>query len=107
MLRATFDNPDQVLRHNQRVEATLIFGSGKELSIPENATFLQAGQSFAYVATPKQGAISTLKLTPIKLGVSQNNMYPIISGLKNGDKIVIGNLSRLSNGDLVKITGER
>jgi len=107
MLRATFENPDQVLRHNQRVEATLIFGSGKELSIPENATFLQAGQSFAYVATPKQGAISTLKLTPIKLGVSQNNMYPIISGLKNGDKIVIGNLSRLSNGDLVKITGER
>jgi hypothetical protein len=107
MLRATFNNPDQVLRHNQRVEAKLIFGSGKELSIPENATFLQAGQSFAYVATPKQGSVSTLKLTPIKVGVSQNNMYPIVSGLKTGDKVVIGNLSSLSNGDTVKIAGER
>ncbi len=106
MLRATFNNPDQVLRHNQRVEATLILGTGKELSIPENATFLQAGQSFAYVATPKQGSLSTLRLTPIRVGVSQNNMYPIISGLKSGDKVVIGNLSRLSNGDVVKITGE-
>jgi RND family efflux transporter MFP subunit len=107
MLRATFNNPDQVLRHNQRVEAKLIFGSGKELSIPENATFLQAGQSFAYVAAPKQGSVSTLKLTPIKVGVSQNNMYPIVSGLKTGDKVVIGNLSSLSNGDTVKIAGER
>jgi len=107
MLRATFNNPDQVLRHNQRVEAKLIFGSGKELSIPENATFLQAGQSFAYVASPKQGSLSTVRLTPIKVGVSQNNMYPIISGLKNGDKVVIGNLSSLSNGDNVKIAGER
>lgn len=107
MLRATFNNPDQVLRHNQRVEATLIFGSGKELSIPENATFLQAGQSFAYVASPKQGKVSILRLAPIKIGVPQNNFYPIISGLKNGEKVVIGNLSSLSNGDLVKITGER
>lgn len=107
MLRATFNNPDQVLRHNQRVEATLIFGSGKELSIPENATFLQAGQSFAYVASPKQGKVSILRLAPIKIGVPQNNFYPIISGLKSGEKVVIGNLSSLSNGDLVKITGER
>jgi len=107
MLRATFNNPDQVLRHKQRVEAKLIFGSVKELSIPENAAFLQAGQSFDYVASPKQGSVSTLKLTPIKVGVSQNNMYPIISGLKNGDKVVIGNLSSLSNGDSVKIAGER
>lgn len=106
MLRATFDNPDQVLRHNQRVEAKLIFGSGKELSIPENATFLQAGQSFAYVTSPKQGSLATLRLTPIKVGVSQNNMYPVISGLKNGDQVVIGNLSRLSNGDKVRIAGE-
>jgi len=106
MLRATFNNPNQVLRHNQRVEATLIFGSGKELSIPENATFLQAGQSFAYVATPTQGSLSKLRLTPIRVGISQNNMYPIISGLKSGDKVVVGNLSSLSNGDDVKITGE-
>jgi hypothetical protein len=34
-------------------------------------------------------------------------MYPIISGLKNGDKVVIGDLSRLSNGDNVKIVGGR
>jgi RND family efflux transporter MFP subunit len=107
MLRATFNNPDQVLRHNQRVEAKLIFGTGKELSIPENATFLQAGQSFAYVASSKKDSVATVRLTPIQLGVSQNNMFPIISGLKNGDKVVIGDLSRLSNGDNVKIVGGR
>ena len=42
--------------------------------------------------------------TPVKLGQLQNNLYPVISGLKAGDKVAVSNTSRLRSGMPVKVS---
>lgn len=103
MVRATFKNPDHLLRHNQRVEATIIFGTEKQLAIPISASFMKAGQSFVYTIQPAQAGISKLKEKPIKVGLPQNGLYPVLEGLRAGDNVAVGNLYALKNGDHVKV----
>jgi multidrug efflux pump subunit AcrA (membrane-fusion protein) len=40
----------------------------------------------------------------VQLGDLQNNIYPVISGLKAGDKVAISNTSRLRSGMPVKVS---
>ncbi len=42
--------------------------------------------------------------TPVKLGQLQNNLYPVISGLKAGDNVAVSNTSRLRSGMPVKVS---
>jgi multidrug efflux pump subunit AcrA (membrane-fusion protein) len=42
--------------------------------------------------------------TKVQLGDLQNNLYPVISGLKAGDKVAISNTSRLRSGMPVKVS---
>ncbi len=42
--------------------------------------------------------------TKVQLGDLQNNIYPVISGLKAGDKVAISNTSRLRSGMPVKVS---
>ena len=41
--------------------------------------------------------------TPVTLGDLQNNLYPIQSGLKQGERVVVSNTALLSNGVPVKL----
>lgn len=113
LAKATFDNPDGSLRHNQRVSAILQFSSGENLAIPEGAVFLQAGQSFVFRAVsaaearrslgrplqpePPAGALVALQV-PVTVGVPQNGLYPVSQGLTAQDRVVLGNLAQLRSG---------
>jgi multidrug efflux pump subunit AcrA (membrane-fusion protein) len=37
-----------------------------------------------------------VKAMPVKLGISDENFYEILEGLKEGDEIVIGNLNAIT-----------
>jgi membrane fusion protein, multidrug efflux system len=113
LAKATFDNPDGALRHNQRVSAILQFSSGGSLAIPEGAVFLQAGQSFVFRAVsaevarkalgrplqpePPAGSLVALQV-PVTVGVPQNGLYPVSQGLNPQDRVVLGNLAQLRSG---------
>lgn len=113
LVKATFDNPDGALRDNQRVRATLRFGSRQMLSIPEAAVMLQAGQSFVFRAVPAAEAASLIGSplkptppagslvavqTPVTLGTLQNGRFALLDGLQASDRIVVGNLAQLRSG---------
>ena len=95
--------------------------------MPVQAVFMQAQQPFVYVTVPLSRALPKIKAsaavpeaqkqklaklpgtTPIvvqravTLGDLQNNLYPIQSGLKRGERVVVSNTALLSNGIPVKI----
>ncbi len=102
LVRATIDNPSGVLRHKQRVEATLELAEAEQTTIPAAATVVQAGQSFVYVAQPLRSGQYRIETRPVKLGMPQNSQYPVFSGVNIGEVVVNGNLSELSNGATVE-----
>lgn len=105
LVQATIDNPSRVLRHQQRVEATLELGRSQQITIPAAATQTQAGQSFVFVAMPHGQDRYRLQLRPVRLGAPINERFPVISGLRSGDRVVMGDLSALRNGVMVASEG--
>jgi len=98
LVQATIDNPSRVLRHQQRLEATLELGRSEQLTIPAAATQIQAGQSFVFVALPLGPDRYRLQLRPVRLGPPLQERFPVISGLRSGDRVVLGDLTALRNG---------
>ena len=121
LVKATFDNPDGVLRDQQRVAAVLSFGSNSLLSVPVGAVLLQAGQTFVFTAVPAAEAQKQLgrelKPKPAKgdliavqtqvgLGTLQDGRYPVLKGLDGSEKVVMGNLAQLRSGMVLPVTGQ-
>ena len=121
LVKATFDNPNGVLRDQQRVAAVLSFGSNSLLSVPVGAVLLQAGQTFVFTAVPAAKAQKQLgrelKPKPAKgdlvavqtqvgLGTLQDGRYPVLKGLNGSEKVVMGNLAQLRSGMVLPVTGQ-
>ena len=118
LVKATFDNPDGVLRDQQRVRASLRFGSGDTLSIPQSAMVLQAGQTFVFRAVspaeagrligqpitppPPAGELVAVQ-TPVTLGALQNGHFAVSKGLSATDRLVLGNLAQLRSGMVIPL----
>ncbi|MFM7265294.1 MAG: efflux RND transporter periplasmic adaptor subunit, partial [Cyanobium sp.] len=56
LVKAGFDNPNGLLRNNERVNATLVFARQEVLAIPQQAVLLQAGKTFVFVAVSVEEA---------------------------------------------------
>lgn len=98
LVQATIDNPSRVLRHKQRLEATLELGRNEQITIPARAVQVQAGQSFVFVAQPQSQGHYRLQLRPVRLGPLAKERFPVLAGLEAGDLVVKGGLVDLSNG---------
>lgn len=127
LVKAVFPNSNGALKTGQYVKNRIITGSSRQLSVPVNAVLMQAQQPFVYrivtlaQALPKIKASTTLpdaekkKLealppatpivvqTPVQLGKLQGDRYPLISGLRKGERIVVSNTALLRTGLPVKI----
>lgn len=119
LVKAGFDNPNGVLRNNERVNATLVFDRQQVLAIPQQAVLLQAGKTFVFLAVnaeeaerrlgraiePKPVAgLPVAVQVPVVLGTLQNGLYPVRGGLSAADRVVVGNLAQLRSGLTVQPT---
>ena len=126
MVKATFPNLTGKLKTGQFVKSQIVLGNRKSLAVPVQAVFMQAQQPFVYVTVPLSQALPKIKAsssvpdkqkkkletlppsTPIvvqkavQLGQLQNNLYPLKSGLTQGETVVVSNTALLSNGIPVK-----
>ena len=113
LVKAAFANPDGSLRNNERVSATVLFSRQPVLAIPEQAVLLQAGKTFVFLAVSVDEAQMRLGRTikptppdtlpvvvqvPVQLGTLQGGAYPVLSGLRPQDSVVLGNLAQLRSG---------
>jgi multidrug efflux pump subunit AcrA (membrane-fusion protein) len=63
------------------------------------------GQTFVYVATSDQGGKYVAKQRPITVGDTVGNDYAVLSGLQNGEKVIVSGTQFLIDGAPVQPLG--
>ena len=89
-------NADQRLRPGMFARVTATFGTNHSVVVPDVAVVKQqgSGEHFIYVLN----ADNTVTYTKVELGRRLGSRYEILSGIKEGDKIVTEGQARLKNG---------
>lgn len=97
--RATFANPDRLLRHGQTGTILLPSYLKKATLIPQAATFDVLDKKYVYTVN----AEGTVTAQPIEIGVEMPHLYTVTNGLTINDKILVDGLRRVKNNDKIKV----
>jgi|HubBroStandDraft_1064217.scaffolds.fasta_scaffold24492_3 multidrug efflux system membrane fusion protein len=99
-LRATFDNPDELLYPNQFVNARLLVNTIQNtVRVPVPAVQRGEPGTFVYVID----ANNTVSVRPVKLGPTDGGYSAVTSGLQPGEKVVTDGTDRLRDGATVTV----
>jgi RND family efflux transporter MFP subunit len=104
LAKAEIPHTAQMLRNEQLVNARVIWSTAPAPVVPVLAVSLIGGQSFVYLAVPKGDGYAAHQVA-VTLGQTVGNTYPVLSGLKPGDKVIISGLQFLQEGMPVKPLG--
>jgi len=98
--RAEFENKDNKLYPNQFVNVQLLVNVNKNvITMPSAAIQTGANGSFVYLVK----ADNKVAVQPIVVGVSDNSVVEVKSGVDEGDKVVIDGADRLRDGAEIRI----
>ena len=77
------------------------YGTANHIVVPDKAIVKMqgAGIRYVYVLEPN----GTVRYVEVKLGQRLGDRYEVLSGLSNGDKVVVAGQSRLTNGAKVEV----
>ena len=105
LVKARFGNSDGKLRDGQYVRARIVWNQKPGILLPVQAVNRIGGQSFVYVVVEDRSK-GTPQLVvhqkPVKLGEVQNDRYPVLDGIKAGDRVAISNIVKLRDGAAIK-----
>jgi RND family efflux transporter MFP subunit len=104
LAKAEIPRTAQLLRNQQLVNARVIWSTAPAPVVPVLAVSLVGGQTFVYLASPKGNGYIAHQV-PVTLGETVGNTYPVIAGLKPGDKVITSGLQFLQEGAPVKPLG--
>lgn len=104
LAKAEIPRTAELLRNQQLVSARVIWSTAPAPVVPVLAVSLIGGQTFVYLAAPK-GTGYVAHQVPVMLGETVGNTYPVKSGLKPGDKVIVSGLQFLQEGAPVKPLG--
>jgi RND family efflux transporter MFP subunit len=97
LVKADIDNASGALRADQIVRARVVWKTHSGIAVPVAAVTWVGGQPFVFV--PEQvGGRTVAKQRAVQLGELGDRTYPVESGLKAGEQIVIGGLQKLRDG---------
>jgi membrane fusion protein (multidrug efflux system) len=98
--RATFPNPDALLRHGETGNVIVSIPLKKALLVPQKATFEVLDQKFVYVLDKD----NVLKARRIIIGAEMPDIYEVKEGLTENDRILLEGLRKVRENQ--KIHGE-
>jgi RND family efflux transporter MFP subunit len=104
LAKAEIPRTAQRLRNQQLVKARVTWSTAPAPVVPVLAVSLVGGQSFVFIAAPK-GDGYTAHQIPVTIGETVGNTYPVLGGLKVGDKVITSGLQFLQEGAPVKPLG--
>ncbi len=96
--RATFSNPDGLLRHGETGKVLMSVPLPDALLIPQKATFDVLDKKFVFVIDEK----NVVHSRPITVAAELPQLYAVKSGLLEGDKILIDGLRKVRDGDVIE-----
>jgi RND family efflux transporter MFP subunit len=86
------------LRNDQLVKAMVIWGMTPRPVVPVLAVTRLGGQAFVYVAKDAGNGKYVAHQQAITLGYTVGNNYAVLSGLSNGDKVIVSGTQFLADG---------
>ena len=95
--RATFPNPDGLLRHGETGTIRMMIPIKGALIIPQKATFEILDKKYVYVV----GKDNIVKSKEITISADMADLYVVSSGLDANDKILIEGLRKVKNNDKI------
>ena len=99
-IEITVPNSDSRILPGMFGRVTINFGEEKHVVVPDQAVVKQPGSGNQYVYVYKDGKVSYNK---VELGQRLGTGYEIISGVQDGDEVVINGQSKLANGMEVRV----
>jgi membrane fusion protein (multidrug efflux system) len=98
-LRATFPNPNGLLRSGSSASIRIPQHLQDAILVPQKSTTDIQGKKFVYLVTDT-GGVKTTNIEIMEL--TKGNFYVVKQGLKPGDKIILEGFSSLKDGDKIK-----
>ena len=96
--RATFPNPDRLLRHGETGNITMSSKLHNALIIPQKATFEVLEKRYVYVVDKN----NKVHAKEIKIAAEIPDLYIIESGLKPTDKILYEGIRKVQENQKIK-----
>ena len=78
-------------------------GAGNAVVLPLTAIYQQGANTAVWRVDP---ATQTVKLTPVQLGVYREETVTVLSGIKEGDRVVTAGVHKLTQDQKVRIAGD-
>jgi membrane fusion protein (multidrug efflux system) len=100
--RATFPNPDGLLRNGETGSVLMTVPLKHVLLIPQKATFEILEKRYVYVVDGK----GVVHQREIKIGSEMPDLYVVSGGLKSDEKILLEGLRKVKDGDKIAYTYE-
>ncbi|HET6935895.1 MAG TPA: efflux RND transporter periplasmic adaptor subunit, partial [Candidatus Angelobacter sp.] len=88
LVKAPVHSKEAALRTDQLVKARVIWSTSPTPVVPVLAVTRLGGQAFVYVAQNQNGKYFAHQV-PVKLGDTVGNEYAVLSGLKDGEKVIV------------------
>jgi RND family efflux transporter MFP subunit len=102
LVKGSVQNPNGALRPSQYVRARIVWKTTEGLVIPVTAVLRLNGQFFAFVAEAGKGPDGKPALVArqraISVGAIQGNDYPVLDGIKAGDRVVVSGTQKITDG---------
>jgi multidrug efflux pump subunit AcrA (membrane-fusion protein) len=89
------NNPGMKIRPGMFARVGINFGTVERVVIPDRSIVKIPGTGTRYVYVYKEGKVS---FKPIELGRRMDTEYELISGVENGEQVVIAGQSKLNDG---------
>lgn len=100
--RATFPNPDGLLRNGETGSVLMTVPLKNAVIIPQKATFEVLEKKFVYVVDAK----NKVHQTEVTVASEMPDLYIISAGLKATDKIMLEGIRKVKEGDKISFTYE-
>ncbi|MCW3466374.1 efflux RND transporter periplasmic adaptor subunit [Chitinophaga nivalis] len=100
--RATFPNPDQLLRHGETGSILMNMPLKDALIIPQKATMEIMDKKYVFVVTKD----NVVKLRPITIAAEMPDLYVIKEGLAANEKILLEGLRKVKDNDKISFDYE-
>jgi len=97
LVKAGVDNQEGRLRSGQFARARIVWSTREGPAVPVLAVQRRAGQPFVWIVHEAQGGLSA-EQRAVQLGPIQEQQYPVVGGIKAGDRIVVSGVQKLRPG---------
>jgi RND family efflux transporter MFP subunit len=97
LVKGTVQNPDGTLRSSQFVRARIVWRTAEGLVVPVTAVARVSGQFFVFVAEEMEGKL-VARQRAVRVGPIVGDSYPVLEGVKPGERIVVSGSQKLREG---------